>query len=87
MQGTETMSPPTADTQKPDKANRLSRAWLILISLISAGLCGFALLDVIHAPLWLTAVFGLLAIGAFLLATVAPPHIRKAFAEFLAWPW
>jgi hypothetical protein len=77
-------------TQQPhptDKANKLARAWLAFVSLLAATLTASSLVGYMNFPLWLTVALGSLALVAAALAMFAPPSIRRAFAEFLAWPW
>ena len=73
--------------QSTDNRDKLARVWLICISVGAAMLFAWRMLGSTQMPGWLAVIFGMLAIGAFLVATVASPRIRKAVAGFLAWPF
>lgn len=64
----------------------MARYWLLFVALITGTLSALAISGVLNLSLWLTLVLGAIALSTLLIATLAPPHIRRAVAG-LAWPW
>jgi hypothetical protein len=81
------MEKPSMDdpSRKQTKAEKIARAWLFVVSLTGAAIFCLAILGA--TPVWVGVLSGVIAAAALWGTTIAPPNIRMALAEFLAWPW